>query len=188
MKRLITISVLGLAFCTFMQAQSYDFTLGMRMGTDWGLSSQFRVAKNLTIEGILQSSLQREELLVTALLEQHNPIITRRLNVYYGGGVHKGWITAADEVGYTNPAGITMIAGLEFTIAKLNISYDIKPAVNLTGGEQQFYSQSGISLRYVIAKRNSIFKVNKKKQRERRKRKRQRAREKRKRQKAKNNA
>ncbi len=170
--------VLILFFCSWSLAfsQSYDFTAGMRMGTDWGLTGQFRIAKKLTIEGILQSSLQREEILFTALLEQHNPVLTRRLNFYYGAGFHKGWINSDPELEYTNPAGVTMIAGLELTLARLNISYDIKPAVNITGGEHRFYSQSGISMRYVIAKKNSIFKVDKKKQREKRKRKRQRQR------------
>jgi hypothetical protein len=176
---------LCLSICFFswngVNAQSYDLTAGMRMGTDWGLSTQFRVAKKVTIEGILQSSLQREEVLLTALVEQHNPLLTRRMNFYYGIGFHKGWINSDPELSLKDPAGVTMIAGLEFTIAKLNLSYDIKPAVNITGGEHRFYTQSGISMRYVIAKKNSIFKVNKKKQRERRKRKRQRARAKRKR-------
>ncbi len=176
--------LLFLSICLFSWtsgfSQSYDLTAGMRMGTDWGLSTQIRVAKKVTIEGILQSSLQREEILLTALVEQHNPLITRRLNVYYGIGLHKGWINSDPEINLENPAGVTMIAGLEFTIAKLNLSYDIKPAVNIAGGERRFYTQSGISMRYVIAKKNSIFKVDKKKQRERRKRQRLKAKEKRK--------
>jgi len=171
---------------TMCRAQSYDLTAGMRLGTDWGLSGQFRVAKKLTVEGILQSSLQREEILLTALVEQHNPLLTRRFNIYYGAGIHKGWINKDPEVELKDPVGVTMIAGIEITLAKLNISYDIKPAVNISGGEHRFYTQSGISLRYVIAKKNSLFKVDKKKQRERRKRKRQREREKRKRQRNRN--
>ncbi len=180
MKQLLFLLILFFSSWSPTFSQSYDLTAGMRMGTDWSLTGQFRIAKKLTIEGILQSSLQREEILFTALLEQHNPLLTRRLNVYYGAGVHKGWINNDPEVELSDPAGVTMIAGIELTMAKLNISYDIKPAVNITGGEHRFYTQSGISLRYVIAKKNSLFKVDKKKQRKKRKKKRQRRRAKRK--------
>ncbi|HMN90901.1 MAG TPA: hypothetical protein PKD70_01230 [Saprospiraceae bacterium] len=152
-------------------AQSYNTALGMRLGTDWGVTLQQRIANRTTLEVLLQSSLQREEVLLTVMGEQHLPVISRRFNIYYGGGLHKGWINETDrnDEPYANPFGVTFIGGIEMSLARLNISYDFKPAINITGGQHNFYTQTGISLRYIIDKREwkpfSGSKNNKKKNR-----------------------
>lgn len=149
--------------------QSYDLTGGIRLGTDWGITSQVRLAKKTTAELILQSSLQREEVLVTALAEQHSPLISRRFNFYAGGGIHKGWSSASsEEQEIKDPFGLTFIAGAEFTLLRLNVSWDFKPAINITGGEKKVYTQTGVSLRYVIVKKNQWQKNRKKRQRQKR--------------------
>lgn len=156
-----------LTYCAWsVTAQSYNTAVGMRLGTDWGLTVQQRVAKKTTIELLLQSSLQREETLITLMGEQHFPILTRRLNIYYGGGLHKGWINESNDQAqpYKDPFGLTFIGGLEFSLGRLNISYDFKPAINISGGEDRFYTQTGISLRYIIIKRHTnIFGKDKQK-------------------------
>lgn len=135
-------------------AQSYNTAAGMRLGTEWGLTVKQRIAKKTTLEGILQSSLQREEFTVTLLAEQHYPLISRRLNVYAGAGLHKGWHTSdLSEAPYEDPFGLSFVTGIEFTLGRLNLSYDFKPAVNVSGGEKGFYSQTGVSMRYVVNKR-----------------------------------
>ncbi len=149
-----------------VSAQSYNTSAGLRIGTDWGLTVQQRVAKKTTVEALLQSSLQREEVLLTVMGEQHFPVLTRRFNIYYGGGLHKGWINESNDQNqpYKDPFGLTFIGGLEFSLLRLNISYDFKPAINIIGGEKRFYTQTGISLRYIIVKRNTnIFGKDKKK-------------------------
>lgn len=170
-----------LLICTVLSlsAQSYNTAFGMRLGTDWGLTVKQRIAKKTTLEAILQSSLQREEAIVTLMGTQHLPFLTRRLNVYTGGGLHKGWGGVEfDENGdaYENPFGISLIGGIELSLGRLNLTYDIKPAINLIGGERTLYTQTGISLRYVIIKRKWIKwgdnKKKRKRQRERRRRKR----------------
>lgn len=132
--------------------QRYGTAVGMRLGTDWGLTVQQRVARHLSAEFIAQSSLQREEILLTAMVQQHNPVLGRRFNLYFGGGLHKGWISADPETGIAprDPFGITLIGGLEFSLGRLNLSYDLKPAINISGGEKNFYTQSGISIRYIV--------------------------------------
>ena len=158
--------------CTALSlgAQSYDTAFGMRLGTDWGLTVKQRIFDKTTLEAILQTSLQREEALVTLLGTQHMPFITKRLNIYGGGGLHKGWgsvPTTTEGSPYEDPFGLTLIGGIELSLGKLNLTYDIKPAINLIGGERTVYTQTGISLRYVILKRNWL----KKKQRKRRRQK-----------------
>lgn len=164
-------------------AQSYDLAFGLRLGTDWGLTAQARmpiIHKNFAAEGIVQSSFQREEAMLTLLGKQHYPLLTRRINVFAGAGLHKGWNTDEEIQPYADPFGITGIAGAEVTLGRLNLSYDFKPAINIAGGEKTFYTQSGISLRYVVSKRNDIY--DKGAERDRNKKRRQRDRDKRRRQ------
>ncbi len=176
MKNNALISILSI-LPFFLVAQSYNTALGIRLGTDWGITAQQRVGKLTTIEGIVQSSRQREEAMLTLIGEQHFPLISRRLNVYAGGGLHMGWlneeITDSGEK-YKNPFGLTGIAGAELSLGRFNLSYDFKPAINISGGRHTIYPQTGISLRYVIVKRpwlNGNDKNKRKRQRERRRKK-----------------
>ena len=153
MKKHILVLILG-SFSLITYGQSYDLAMGMRFGTDWGLSIQQRVANKTTIEAIFQSSFQRDETMLTVMGEQHMPFITRRFNLYTGGGFHKGFSSRDGTEGYTEPLGLSLIAGLELSLGKLNLSYDIKPAFNFRGGDQFLYIQSGLSIRYVLLKRN----------------------------------
>lgn len=145
-----------LAFLFVLQlgfSQSYNSAAGLRLGTGWGLTYAQRFAKKLTVEGILTSSFQRNETTVTGLVRQHYPVVTKRLNVYSGAGLHKGWVTNGDNGTYKNPFGITGVLGAEFTIARFNISYDFRPSINISGGEKTFYGHTGIAIRYVLVKR-----------------------------------
>lgn len=139
-------------------AQSYDVAGGLRVGTDWGLTAKVRVANKTAIEAILQSSIKRDETMISLLAEQHFPIITRRISLYGGAGLHKGWLADGDETDPAkDPFGLSLIGGVELTLGRLNLSYDFKPAINLVGGERTFYTQTGISARYVLFKRYDLF-------------------------------
>ena len=156
-------------------AQSYNTALGMRLGTDYGVTIKQRVAKTTSLEAIIQSSLQREEAQISLLAEQHFPLVSRRFNVYAGGGLHKGWVTrdgTEEDPIYKDPFGLSLIAGIEASLGRLNVSYDFKPAINLSGGKHTIYSRTGVSLRYVIVKRPWLNdpKAKRKRQRERERR------------------
>ena len=108
-------------------------------------------------------------------VEQHFPLVSRRFNVYAGGGLHKGWVTrdgTEEDPIYKDPFGLSLIAGIEASLGRLNVSYDFKPAINLSGGKHTIYSQTGVSLRYVIVKRPWLNdpKAKRKRQRERERR------------------
>jgi len=164
-------------------AQSYNTVGGMRLGTDWGLTVKQRVYDNYTAELLIQSSLLREEVMLTFLANRHYNIFTRHLNLYLGGGFHKGWIgeEQLDEeaVPARDPFGVDVLFGIETTLGNLNLSYDIKPAINLVGGEKLIYTQTGISLRYRFWKREKFQWEKSKKRRERERRRKQRRRNKR---------
>jgi len=139
---------------SLVSAQSYITAGGIRLGTDWGLTFKQRILEHVTVEGIAQQSFQREEFMLTGLVQRHYPVVFKGLNFYFGGGLHKGWnqqpTSFENPNGVKNPFGITGIGGLELTIGRLNISYDYKPALNLAGGEKTFYMQTGLSARYVF--------------------------------------
>ena len=153
-------------------SQSYFTAGGARFGTDWGMTVQQKILKHTTVEGIFQSSLFREELMLTGLLEHHFPLITKRLNVYTGAGFHKGFVTD-DNLDYESPFGLSLIAGAEFTFARFVFSYDFKPAFHFSGGENPWYSQTAVSVRYVFIKQNVFKKMKRKKERHQKQRDRQ---------------
>jgi hypothetical protein len=168
--------LLGFLFLTTLgMAQSYFTAGGIRIGDGIGISLQQRVAKKVTVEGILKNNNARDEFSVTGLIERHISLISRRLNFYTGIGLHKGFVHN-DELETKGPFGITAVGGLEFTIGKLNLSYDFKPALNLSGGTKVFYPDTALSLRYVIVG-NKVLKNMKK---NKKKKQRQKARDKRK--------
>ncbi|MBK8566612.1 MAG: hypothetical protein IPN76_25600 [Saprospiraceae bacterium] len=172
MKKNILFVLLLLGLAKFATAQSYVTAGGLRLGTDWGLTLQQRVLEHVTVEGIVQKSFQRDEFMVTGLVERHYKLLFKGLNLYMGAGLHKGWnnqpSTFENPNGYKNPFGITGVGGLELTIARLNLSYDFKPAINLVGGERTVYVQSGLSLRYVLISNRDLKKRERDRKREER--------------------
>ena len=159
----VTAVLLCLSFPLLISAQSYDAALGIRVGTEWGATALLRlpqVNKNFVLETILLSSIGKDEGTVTLLGTQHQPLLSRRLNLFYGAGLHAGWNNEIDtETGeaFNGPKGITGIVGLEATVGKVNLSYDFKPAINVSGGESVLYTQTAVSVRYVISKRYDLW-------------------------------
>lgn len=185
-----TLLLLCLLSSATLVAQSYDAAVGLRLGTEIGATGQVRlpqIHKNFVLEGIIHQSLNRNEGQLTLLGKQHQNLLSRRLNIFYGAGLHWGW---TDEINnktgevYSRPFGLDGIIGAEATFAKINVSYDFKPSINVGGGAFPISVQTGISVRYVIAKRNDIWdkKTERTNNRERRSRQKDRAREKKRRQ------
>ena len=112
--------------------------------------------------------------MLTALAERHYALVFRGLNLYTGAGLHKGWLdrNANAEFAPANirdPFGLTFIGGAELTLGRLNFSYDFKPAINIVGGEKKFYSQTGISVRYVFLNNKKYKQLQKEKKKKKRK-------------------
>jgi hypothetical protein len=162
MNKMIVLLLAGCLSALPIFAQSYDLAAGVRLGTDLGISAKLRVPpldENFTVEGILQTSLEREEGLFTLLGAQHFPLITRRLNLYAGAGFHLGWLEDDPDrpLDVVAPAGVSLIGGAEVNFRRINISTDFKPALNLRGGEKRFYSQTAVTLRYQMFQRYDIW-------------------------------
>ncbi len=173
---LILLVFLGLPF--YANAQRYGTALGLRFGNSdfnrtLGLTVQQRIVNQVTLEGILQSDFSRNSS-ISLLAEKHRPIISKRFNYYLGGGVAFG----NEESFVKNPTtkeivhtygnttfGVDLIAGIELTLANAVISLDYKPNINLSGREEFYRGQVGISGRTVLVK----SKEQKQKQRQRQK-------------------
>jgi len=157
--------VLSLTISGF--AQTYNFSGGIRLGTEYGFTLKYRIAEKMTLEGIVQSPVNEKLAITSLLLEKHNSILTKGFNIYYGGGIQKGWVLS-DDVTYDDPFGIVGIIGAEFNIFKLNLSYDLKPAVNIVGGPSPVTLQTGLSIRYIFSK-NGVFESDPKKKEKKKK-------------------
>ena len=166
-----SLSVIKLFFIAFVCVcctsevfgQKYGNSLGVRLSDgkvyrSVGLTFQQRILKNITIEGILQSDFTHNTLL-QGMIEHHMPIISKRLNYYIGTGLTLGNEQSTfkeAETGnlvtsYNNATfGANLIAGLEITLLKYNISIDYKPNFNITGREKWVQGEVGISARAVI--------------------------------------
>lgn len=161
-------------------AQSYITSAGLRLAKGnnrmVGLTLQQRMLKNVTFEGIIQTDF-RDNHTVSLLLEKHQPLIGKRLNFYYGAGLGLGNEESFYRVEETNEKvftygnktiGVDAIAGVEFTMLKLNVSLDMKPNFNLVGRENFMSWQTGISIRSVIVTQADKRKRDRKKRREER--------------------
>ena len=179
---------LSFYFCCFMlfttynaQGQSYATTLGVRFGNDpvkrtLGLTLQQKMAKNFTLEGIVQTDFTYNTN-IHALAKLHHPMLTRRLNFYMGTGFSLGreqskekdplTLQLINTYGHTT-FGADILAGIEFTMAGYNISADYKPNFNITGRDPWYLGQVGISVRAVLIKAVEQNRKNRKKQREKR--------------------
>lgn len=184
MKKLLLLLTFSFSFlCLF--GQGYDTAFGLRLGTEWGATFKHRLAKRTTGEFLIQYNNPRKETTLTLLGEQHFPILVRNFNIYGGGGIHKGFVDAdGGEAPYKDPLGLTLIGGAELSLARINISWDIKPSINVVGGERTIYTHTGVSVRYIIDKRELINRRSDK-EKERAKRKRRKEKEKRKKRRAK---
>jgi hypothetical protein len=147
---------------TIFYAQSYGTAAGVRIGTEMGLTVKQQIWEYTTLEGIYSTGLLTPRKGISLLVAQHNSVITRRINVFYGGGYHKSW-SVSDAGKLIDPSGIALIGGMEMSIGKINLSWDVKPVINLWGGStKKFDFPTAISVRYIIADRIKFNKIGKK--------------------------
>lgn len=169
-----------------LKGQGYGTTLGVRFANDnvkrsAGLSVQQRIAKRITLEGIVQTDFQRNTT-GHALIKLHHPILTKRLNYYVGTGLSFGNEVSEEEdpatmqlvTTYGNTTfGGDVITGLELALLKYNISIDYKPNFNMVGRNPWYLGQVGISVRAVLVKASEQNRKKRQRQREKRREERQ---------------
>ncbi|WP_130276437.1 hypothetical protein [Cecembia calidifontis] len=181
-KQLLFLTIVLVSVSHFSFGQRYATSLGLRMGSNdfsrtIGFTGKQRIMSHLTMEGILQTDFDRNTT-VHVLMARHRPIISKRLNYYYGGGLSTGREESfvkdreTKEIIHTYgnaTMGIDFIGGIELTVANTVFSLDYKPNVNLAGREEFFRGQVGISARTVLVKSKEQDKKWRKKKRAKRK-------------------
>jgi hypothetical protein len=175
-QKILLLILVGFITISPALAQRYGTAAGIRFGNSEfnrtiGLSLQQRVFERVTLEAILQSDFSRNTNF-SLLAERHRPIISKRFNYYYGGGISLGieesFVKNEDtrQIDHTfgnSTLGMDLIGGIEFTVANTVLSLDYKPNINLSGRSEFYRGQVGISARTVLVK----SKEQKKKQRQR---------------------
>jgi hypothetical protein len=168
-----------------VHAQRYGTAVGLRLGNNSysrtvGITAQQRVLKNVTLEGIVQSDFNRNTTF-HLMAQSHRRILSKRFNYYLGAGISSGWEESFVKVPETNQiihtygnqtTGVDLVGGLELTVANTVLSLDYKPNFNLSGREEFYRSQVGISVRMVLVKSKEQDKKRRKKQREKKRAKR----------------
>lgn len=136
-------------------AQGYTTATGIRFGSDFGITLQQRLWKNYTLEAMVQQGLRSSRTSVTALVQQHHPVLGRGINLYLGAGPQVAFTQAEIDKYQTSSAawGLSLIGGLEGRIGRTLLSFDYKPAFYLTGQGPFYEGQSAVSARYVLLKR-----------------------------------
>jgi len=154
MKRSILFLVL-FAFLVKAEAQSYRNATGIRFDSDQmlGITVQQKVYDKWTVEGLLLTNVKTGAVMISALAEQHNKILFKNLNIYFGAGIHKTWDENETEIDYKSPSGIAGIGGIELTLDRFNVSWDFLPKLNIWGGDRLLESSTGVSVRYVMWKK-----------------------------------
>jgi len=138
--------------------QSYNTVGGIRLGDDFGLNATQRVANKTTLDLIYQPGTFAGREMISLTARQHYPLLTKRLNFFLGGGAahritHYGMGDAPlSKIHNTN---LAFTIGSEMTIGRLNFSIDYMPMVSLSNysSNERFYSNSGVSLKYVFVKK-----------------------------------
>ncbi|MEO1451375.1 MAG: hypothetical protein AAFV07_17720, partial [Bacteroidota bacterium] len=147
-----------------LSAQSYTTALGVRLGNSWGITAVQKFLPRITGELLLQNDW-RNNSYIHLLGRKHHGLITKRLNFFYGGGVHLGLNSEAGQ----GLAGIDGVLGLELSFARLNFAYDFKPHLNL-GRNVGFVPNTAFSIRYILVKNRPMQKWKKKQQKKRKQR------------------
>lgn len=147
---------------TLLNAQQGQTGVGLRLGTDPGITVKHFVRENGAIEGILHTGYRR--FMVTGLYEWHTSLSAPGFKFYAGVGAHIGFMDRYvrvhhhdhfHEVYYEDPyasVGPDGIVGLEyyFTEIPLNIGLDLKPAIDFHYNHAHTYVDGAFNIRVLF--------------------------------------
>ncbi|MFZ1789039.1 MAG: hypothetical protein WAT92_12030 [Saprospiraceae bacterium] len=136
--------------------QKYNTAIGMRFGDDLGISIAQRFHGNYTLQLEHQDALFTTTKQTSLMVKRHYGFLGKRMNVSMGAGgiLRQGVNNSEGYVDHVN-GGLGFTFGGEFTIGRINVSYDYMPGFVLGQNVEgpRFFSGSGVSLRYVVWQR-----------------------------------
>lgn len=155
MRLTILTGLFVILLCGSAAAQTYSQSIGIRGGTQQGITYKKFVSGNNALEGIL--GFRRNGFVFTGLYQIHaGAFDVPRLNWFYGAGGHIGFFGADDHhVWDRDPfmtLGVDGIIGLEYHIQEIPfaISIDFKPYFNFIGNFGPHFDSGAISIRYTF--------------------------------------
>lgn len=158
MKKLIFLGSLILFLSSIDSfAQSYKTALGVRVGSENGISVKHFLNETNALEGQLTSRWRGWSL--HGLYELNgNAFEVANLNWFFGGGAHVGFYDRYngnpwfDDFDNETVFGLDLIIGLEYTFDEipLNLGIDWKPEINLVGYEGFWGDEVGLSIRFAF--------------------------------------
>lgn len=147
------------------KSQSYLTAAGFRVGKDVSISISQRIEKRTTIDLYHETGLVTSRSFTGLAYKKHVPILTKRLNFFGGAGPFYQFTPVTQTVDfpfeYKQNYGLLLTGGIDFTVGRINIGYDIMPAFILAGDSgptRRFTSSSAITVRYVLVKQPSLLK------------------------------
>lgn len=149
MKKLLLIISLSL-FAGTALAQEYDQSIGLRLGFANGITYKKSLDGISAIE-VLGSFKQRATTL-TALYEVHfYAFDTDNLYLFLGVGAHIGVVSPVNGSN-TLLLGADGIGGIEYAFDEVPLAFslDLKPAINISGGDLLDLAWLGLSGRYTF--------------------------------------
>lgn len=154
----------SLVLITTGRTQTYFTTGGLRLGTDYGLTLKQFVFKKTTVEMILSTEDNaKTNLGLTFLVDKHQPLLTRNFNLFYGAGLSWNWFYENQEASIQHrKLGVPVQVGLEFTIGKINLSWDYTPILYISTKSNAFDTLKGLSVRYVFINKKEGKRISKK--------------------------
>lgn len=152
-------------FCFFsissLLGQNYKTAIGLRIDNGLALTVQQHIVNNWTVEGILHPSIRNDDLGVTLLVESHQKLLFRGVNLYAGAGPHFLFKSQRESESDSSNSpshtfGLSAIGGVELSLGRLNFAVDLKPRLNLTNTDDVNvfdWTGASLSVRYILAKR-----------------------------------
>jgi hypothetical protein len=149
MKKLLLTLGLLVAFGA-MNAQNYDRSIGLRLGTSIGASYKEYLNKDRAVEGILDLDIFERDMMklnVTGIYQFVYNTEAEGLNLYYGPGASVG-VYLGDTNGLM--LAINGMAGIEYKFpdSPVSISLDWNPRVQIITNAGFKPANFGLTLRY----------------------------------------
>ena len=135
-------------------SQAYTTVIGGRIADDYGITLKQRIANRTSIEGLYYGGFTNDPIFTDVLVQQHMPLISKRLNIFIGAGVGLRWFND-DVIREVNKEPvIPFVVGADLTVGRLNITADVMPHYILKNeGANELTNNAAISVRYVLIKR-----------------------------------
>ncbi len=157
MNRNVVVIIL-LISCFVANAQNYKTAIGIRFGSEIGLTIQQIVGKHQTLEGIISTGIRNKDAKVALLWEDHYPMLGKRFNLYYGVGVNFN-LPNTQNTSFVRQPGATGLVGAELSFGRYVFSIDTRPIVNFRAGSSQciFENMAAFSVKYILVEREDAI-------------------------------